>query len=88
MVERLSGDFNRGYTKAILDLISTVDYVYDDLRFHHKTFNYLVLKKFLKCCLDNREMLRDSQMTGSGKNCIRWNKRLNNFEFYEGESIQ
>lgn len=32
----LSGDFNRGYTKAIMDVVEVLSYIQDDLKSHHK----------------------------------------------------
>ena len=32
----LSGDFNRGYTKAIMDVAEVFSYIQSDLRHHHK----------------------------------------------------
>lgn len=83
---RLSGDYNRGYTKAILDIMTVTDYVNYDLKLHHKTLNYANINKMLKCCLENREDLRESEMLGLSKNFVRWNTQLNDFEFYKGEN--
>lgn len=56
---RISGDFNRGYTKAIKDIIEVFNYVNDDLKFHKMRMNYSWAMKILDCCLNNREKLRD-----------------------------
>ena len=80
MFERLSGDFNRGYTKAIKDIQEVFRYVEVDLRYHHKKMTGKLAKDLLKCCLDNRESLRES-MNGF----IRWNTKKECFEFYERE---
>lgn len=78
MVERLSGEYNRGYTKAIMDMQEVFDYVNDDLVGHKKRMNYKLAKELLGCCLTNRERLRES-MNGF----IRWNGKDNKFEFFE-----
>ena len=57
---RLSGDFNKGYTKAIQDVIEVFAYVNDDLKYNHMRMNYNWAEKILKCCLENREKLRDN----------------------------
>jgi hypothetical protein len=75
---RLSGDFNRGYTKAIQDIIEIVKYVQPDLKHHHTTLNAKKIEALLKCCLDNRGYLRDS----IGNGFIRWNGVKNEFEYY------
>lgn len=59
--ERLSGDFNRGYTKAIRDVIDTFNYVNDDLKHNNMRMNYSWAEKILKCCLENREKLRENR---------------------------
>lgn len=56
---RLSGDFNKGYTKAIQDIIEVMNYMNNDLTANHIRMNYNWVVKILKCCLDNREKLRD-----------------------------
>lgn len=78
MFERLSGDFNRGYTKAIQDIQEVFNYIEDDLQYHHKRISSKLNKELLQCILTNRENLRES-MNGF----IRWNSKRNCFEFYE-----
>lgn len=56
---RLSGDFNKGYTKAIQDIIDVFCYVNGDLKHNRMRMNYKWAEKILKCCLENREKLRD-----------------------------
>ncbi len=78
MIERLSGEFNRGYTKAIQDIQEVFDYIDDDLRHHNKRLTHKLAKELISCCLMNREHLRES-MNGF----IRYNVSTNEFEFYE-----
>lgn len=75
---RLSGEFNRGYTKAIQDILDIFDYIQPDLRAHHKTISSKTAKEILRCCLINREKLRES-INGF----VRYNGQKNSFEFYE-----
>lgn len=58
---RLSGDYNRGYSKAIQDIIEVFDYMNDDLKAHNMRMNYNWAEKILKCCLENREKIRDDR---------------------------
>lgn len=77
---RSSGDYNRGYTKAIQDVIKVFDYVNYDLKNNNIRMNYNWAKKILECCLDNRERLRDdwdgfirTEKSDSGKrDIVRW----------------
>lgn len=78
-IDRLSGEYIRGYTKAIMDLQEVFDYVQPDLRWHHKNMNASLSKKLLKCCLENRENLRERNSQGF----IRFNKQKQDFEWYE-----
>ncbi|GFI32119.1 hypothetical protein IMSAGC013_03518 [Lachnospiraceae bacterium] len=39
MLDKLSGDYIRGYTKAIQDLQEVFTYIQPDLRHHHKNIN-------------------------------------------------
>ena len=83
MFEKLSGDYNRGYTRAILDLIQVFDYVNDDLNYHGRRLNYRLTKQLLQCCLTNREMLRENvYRTDREAPFIRWNQQKNDFEVY------
>lgn len=77
---RLSGEYNRGYTKAIQDIVEVFDYVNNDLKCHNIRMNYNWADKILKCCLKNREKLRDdwngfirTEKSESGKrDIVRW----------------
>lgn len=77
---RLSGDFNKGYTKAIQDMIEVFKDVNWDLTMHHSRMNYKWVEKILKCCLENREKLRDdwngfirTEKSDSGKrDIVKW----------------
>lgn len=77
---RLSGDFNRGYTKAIQDVIKVFDCVNHDLQHNHMRMNYAWVEKTLQCCLENREKLRDdwngfirTEKSDSGKrDVVKW----------------
>jgi len=78
MLERLSGEYNRGYTRAIQDITRVFDYIQMDLNYHHKKLTAKLTEELLKCCLENRERLRESV-----DGFIRWNTKKNGFEFYE-----
>lgn len=77
---KLSGDFNKGYTKAIQDMIEVFNYVNRDLQFNNMRMNYKWAEKILKCCLENREKLRDdwngfvrTEKSESGKrDIVKW----------------
>ena len=58
---RLSRDYNEGYRKAIQDIIEVFNYVNNDLKFNHIRMNYNWAEKILKCCLENRENLRENR---------------------------
>lgn len=77
-VNYLSGDYNRGYTKAILDIIDVIKHVKYDLSMHHKTLNAKLIDELMKLYLDNRAAIRDE----IGGGFIRWNCKLNKLEFY------
>lgn len=78
MIERLSGDFVRGYTKAIQDISEIVLYVQSDLKHHKKTLNAKTMDKLMKCCLINRENIREKR-----NGFIRWNSQKNDFEWHD-----
>ena len=82
MVERLSGDYIRGYTKALLDFREIIRYVNCDLSYHKKRWNYTLFNKLLDCCIENRENLRETQ-SGLSDGFIRWNQNKNDFEYFE-----
>ena len=58
-IERLSGDYIRGYTKAVLDIIEIFEYIQSDLKFHHKNMNGKLSIMLLKSILKNREYIRE-----------------------------
>lgn len=77
----LSGEYNQGYTKAILDIRNIFEYVEKDLQYHHKKFNYKLMRELLKCIFENRDKLRDyNNLEGF----IRWNCKTEKFEYFEG----
>ena len=78
MIERLSGEFNRGYTQAIMDLTEVFQYTQSDFKYHHKSFNYKNSMELLKCCLENREKIRDKW-----NGFIRYNAQKQGFEYYD-----
>ena len=77
-LERLSGDYIKGYTKAIQDIQVVFDYVSDDLTHHKKRLNQKMAKELLACILENRANIRDFDSTGF----IRWNCITNKFEWF------
>lgn len=77
-IERLSGDYNRGFTKGILVVQEVFNYIQTDLSHHKKRLTPKLMDELLKCCIENRERLRESV-----NGFIRWNNKLKTFEFYE-----
>lgn len=59
---RLSREYNEGYRQAIQDIIEVFGYVNDDLKAHNTQMNYAWAEKTLKCCLENREKLRENRV--------------------------
>lgn len=51
-MERLSGEFNRGYTRAIMDIQAIFSYVQPDLLHHKKRLTPKLMGELLSCCLD------------------------------------
>lgn len=76
--ERLSGDFNRGYTKAIRDIQGEFNGVQDDLMLHRKRFNYRLIARLLDLFLANRENFREDRA-----GFIRWNTKKEDLEFFD-----
>lgn len=80
-VERLSGDYIRGYTKAIMDLKDVFSYVHYDLRHHRKQWTKNIIDKLLNCCIRERENIREDK-----EGFIRYNGQKRDFEFFKRES--
>lgn len=57
--ERLSGDYNRGYTQAIQDIMENYEACENDLKRGNKRLTSKLTKKFLKCFLENKAILRE-----------------------------
>ena len=77
-IEKLSGDYIRGYTKAIMDISEIFDYVSNDLKHHKKKLNDNLIKELLQCVLTNREKIRENK-----EGFIRWNCVKNKFEWFK-----
>lgn len=77
-MEKLSGDFNRGYTKAIMDTIKIFNSIESDLKHRHKSLTHKLSLELLNCILKNREAIREGR---SG--FIRYNGSNDEFEFYD-----
>jgi hypothetical protein len=77
VMERLSGDYIRGYTKAIQDITEVFTYIVPDLKHHHLSMNSKQSLKLLKAILENREQLRDDW-----RGFIRYNGVINDFEWF------
>lgn len=60
-MDKLNGEYTRAYTKAIQDIIEVFDYMNDDLMTNNMRMNYQWAQKILKCCLENREKLREDK---------------------------
>lgn len=78
MIEKLSGDYIRGYTKAIQDIQEIFTYIQPDLRSHHKNLTGKLSLSLLACCLSNREKLRERR-----EGFIRFNGQSKDFEWYD-----
>lgn len=85
-IERLSGDYIRGYTKAIQDISEIFEYIRTDLKFHHKNLNGKLSIMLLKTILENRERIRERIKNAKGdrkhEGFIRWNCNKKEFEWF------
>lgn len=75
--QKLNGDFNMGYTKAIMDFQDILKYIQPDLSHHKKRLTPKLTEELLICFLDNRARVRDG-----GAGFIRWNRQKEQFEFF------
>ena len=82
-IERLSGEYIRGYTKAIQDVKAVFEYTHPDLEHHRKKLNYNRVMQLLKVILKNREQIRDNW-----NGFIRYNRQLDDFEWYDARRIR
>ena len=77
-IERLSGEFNRGYTRAIQDIQEIFKNIEDDLRYcHKKRLNAKIAEMLLDVILENRAKLREKR-----EGFIRWNRQKQSFEWF------
>lgn len=79
-IEYLSREYIRGYTKAIQDIIEVFTYIQNDLKIHHKSITAKTSLELLRCCLENREKIRENR-----EGFIRYNGVKKEFEFYKPE---
>lgn len=50
----------QGYTAALQDVLSVLDYIQDDLKCHKRKQNAKTYKAILKCMLNGRAVLREN----------------------------
>lgn len=74
----LSGDFIRGYTKAIQDIKEVFAYVNADIAPRKVRWKYDLIVKLLDLFLEHRVNFRENR-----DGFIRWNTTLKNLEYFE-----
>ncbi len=79
-MERLSGDYVKGYTKAIQDIAEIFEYVQGDLNLHNKRWSEKLIMQLFTVILENREKIRE-KLDGF----IRFNTKLNKFEYFKNK---
>lgn len=82
MIKRLSGDYNRGYTKAIMDVTKVFEYVARDLSYHKMRFTNKLALRLFQVILENREAIREQR-----DGFIRWNTRKKDLEYFTREKV-
>ena len=75
-VERLSGDYNRGYLQALLDLSETMPMLCEDLRHYRISLRPGRIAEMLKLYLQHRMDLREQ------RGFLRWNAVEKAFEWF------
>ena len=76
-MDRLSGDYNKGYTKAIQDITKIFGYIQSDLTHHKIRMTDKIVAKLLQRCLAEREKIRDDW-----DGFMRWNSQKEDFEWF------
>lgn len=84
-LSKLSGEYNRGYTKALMDFQKILDYIVLDLKSHHKNLTTKLAKKLIQCCIENRGNLRDYENIDG---FIRYNSKTEEFEYYKPDEVK
>ena len=74
---KLSPEYVRGYTKAILMMREQFDIMCKDLKSHHKRPTEKMTKEWMGICLKERGILRDFD-----DSFIRWNTKKEKFEIW------
>ena len=59
-VTKLSGDYNRGYTTALLKVKETLETIPSDMKYHKIPFNKKSIIAMVKSMIDGRMELRDN----------------------------
>ncbi len=91
-MERLSGDYIKGYTKAVQDTIEVFEYIQPDLKYHRKNLNGKLSLMLLKAILKHREEIQERKAISGWdykkEGFIRWNKLKNDFEWFSRKENQ
>lgn len=83
---RVYGGYIRGYSKAIVNIQEMIEYINNDLKYHHKRLNYKYLQKLLSCWLTNRHEYLDNSLNG-GDGFIRYNHKADDFEWFNRKEV-
>lgn len=78
--ERLSGDYIRGYTKAIRDVEEIVISIHSALKIYKVKWSIKVIKELFECIMEHRAKIREQK-----NGFIRWNVVSKEFEWYESD---
>lgn len=78
----ISSEYNRGYRRALQDVMELFESSEEALKVVGKHFTYSRANSLLKFMLENREKFREQDNPS-----IRWNVKNDTFEFIEDESV-
>lgn len=79
MIEKLDGNYIRGYTQALVDLLNDLPGVYADCNYHKVKMNQKQMEKYIQKRIENRENLRENL-----QGFIRYNGVKKEWEWFNG----
>lgn len=82
-MERLSGDFNRGYTAALMDVSSLIPVVVAELKRVRRVGNLKYWEAAMALIVEHRAEMRDKRA-----GFVRWNFERKELEWYAPEEMR
>ena len=77
-MDRLDGSYIKGFTAGLQKARDIVNYINDDLKYHHLRYNSKTMSQIMEAAINGRAALRENPEA-----FVRYNTLKKDFEVYE-----